>query len=175
MILSIFISIIIFILLIFSVIQLFNIIFRGYAPLFSTNKNFIKKILQKFDTNKKYNIYELGCGFAKFLFIAEKKFLNSKYIGIEYSFLPYLLTKIKIKLTKSKIKIIQANFLKIDLKDADIIYLYLIPDIMQKLGKKIKNECKPGTIIISHRFSIPEIKLEKILNFNNNKFYFYKV
>lgn len=175
MILTIPVLIIVFILLVFSVVQFFNIIFRGYAPLFSTNKNFIKKILEKVDKNQNYNIYELGCGFAKFLFLAERIFPNSKYIGVEYSFLPYLLTKIKIKLSKSKIKIINENFLKTDLKDADIIYLYLIPDVMQKLSKKLKNECKNNTLIISFRFSVPNIKLEKMINFGNNKFYFYKI
>ncbi|HNV96759.1 MAG TPA: hypothetical protein PKL13_00370 [bacterium] len=175
MILTIPILIIVFILLVFSVIQFFNILFRGYAPLFSTNKIFIKKILGEIEKNQIYNIYELGCGFAKFLIMAEKILPNSKYIGIEYSFLPYLLTKIKLKLIKSKIKIVCENFLKTNLQDADIIYCYLIPDVMEKLSQKLKNECKINTLIISYRFSIPNIKLEKTINFRNSKFYFYKI
>ncbi|MDD4290316.1 MAG: hypothetical protein PHH83_03530 [Patescibacteria group bacterium] len=174
MILSILILIIAFILLIIAVIQFFNIIFRGYAPLFSTNKVFIKKILEEIDKNQNYNIYELGCGFAKFLIMAEKTLPNSKYVGIEYSFLPYMLTKIKLKLIKSKIKIVCENFLKTNLQDAHIIYCYLIPDVMEKLSQKLKNECS-NTLIVSYRFSIPNIKLDKTINFGNNKFYFYKI
>ena len=148
MILNIFTILILFILIVFSTIQFFNILFRGYAPLISTNKNFIKKILEQNPIAKNSNVYELGCGFAWFLSEAEKKFKDAKYIGVEYSFLVCLLAKIRLLIIKSKIKIIKQNFLKIDLSDADMIYCYLIPDIMKKLSGKIQNECKPGTIII---------------------------
>jgi tRNA G46 methylase TrmB len=36
-------------------------------------------------------VYELGCGRAGFLRALEEKFPQAKYIGVEYSFWPYLL------------------------------------------------------------------------------------
>ena len=56
MILNIFTILILFILIVFSTIQFFNILFRGYAPLISTNKNFIKKILEQNPIAKNFTI-----------------------------------------------------------------------------------------------------------------------
>ena len=163
------------VLLIFASTQFFNILFLGYAPLFSTKKRNIKKILEQITITNNANIYELGCGFAWFLTIAEKKFPYAKYVGIEYSFLPYMFSKIRLKILGSNIKLIKQNFLKTNLSDADIIYCYLIPDMMERLSKKIKNECRPGTKIISHRFIFPGITLEETINFGIDKFYFQKL
>ncbi len=164
------------VLMVFSTIQLFNIVFRGYAPFFSSNKKFMKKILEEeIEINKNYNIYELGCGFAWFLSLAEKQFKNVNYIGIEYSFLPYLLSKIRLKIIKSKIKIIKQNLFQTNLSNANLIYCYLLPNMMQKLAMKLKKECKCGTIIISYRFLMPNVDLYKKISFKKNHFYFYKL
>lgn len=175
MILASILSFIILILLVFISIQFFNVLFCGYAPFLSTKKNLIKQILKNIYLEKNSHIYELGCGFAWFLSSAEKQFPDSYYTGIEYSFLPYLLAKIRLVFTKSKIKIINKNFLKINLSSADLIYCYLIPSTMNRLSAKIQNECKLGTIVISHKFPLPNLVLYKSLKIENNNFYFYKV
>ena len=110
-----------------------------------------------------------------FLKEAEKKFPDSELYGIEYSFLPYLLSKIQLSLAKSKIKIKKENIFKTDLHEADIIYCYLNIKTMAELEKKFTTECKPGTQIISNVFQLPNQTAEKVLEDNGNKVYFYKI
>jgi hypothetical protein len=44
-----------------------------------------------------------------------------------------------------------------------------IPDIMPKLAKKLKNECKKGTKIISHTFKIKDLQTKKIYKKDKSK------
>lgn len=167
--------IIIFIIIYLLFLDLINILFRGYPPFISTNRKVLQKIVDELEITDEKNIYELGCGSAWFLEMAEKKNKNANFFGIEYSLFPYIFSKIRLKLIKSNIKIIRKNIFDVDLSKADIIYTYFMHGIMSKLGEKIKKECSSNTIIISHQFEIPNLKLIKTMSFKNRNFYFYKI
>ena len=44
---------------------------------------------------------------------------------------------------------------KVDLSDTDVIAVYGLHPIMDKLGRKIEDEATSGTIVVSNVFSIP--------------------
>jgi hypothetical protein len=49
----------------------------------------------------------------------------------------------------------KANVLKTDLRDADAVFMFLLPDkIKEKLVEKIERELKPGARVISYTFEI---------------------
>ena len=168
-------EIILIILAIFLSIQFFNILFRSYAPFISTNKKIIEKILLEIKLNDNNKVIELGCGKAGFLRALAKKFPNTKLIGIEYSFLPWIIAKIQSNLGKHNIKIIRENIFKTNISQADLIYCYLNIKMMKDLENKFKKECKKGTQIISYLFKLPNLKPSKIIENNHNKIYFYTI
>ena len=63
--------------------------------------------------------------------------------------------------------LIFANFLRRDLRDADLIVCYLFPGGMEKLKPKLEAELNPGTIVISNTFAISEWKAMQILHAND--------
>ena len=48
------------------------------------------------------------------------------------------------------------NSFTADLRDADIIFLYLFPKEMDKLAKKFDEELRPATRIVSHSFTFKD-------------------
>jgi hypothetical protein len=56
-----------------------------------------------------------------------------------------------------------------DLKDATVVTLYLLPDINLKLRPKLFRELKPGTRIVSHDFDMGEWKSEKTVKVNADR------
>ena len=50
-----------------------------------------------------------------------------------------------------------------NLGNADIVFCYLFPDIMPRLGRKLKAELRPRSRVISCNFPIPEWIPEKVL------------
>ncbi len=164
--------------LIFLITQFFNIIFRGYAPFISTSKKVINKIFSGLEPDKNFagKIYELGCGRAGFLKACARPYPKAKLIGIEYSLFPYVIAKIQQALGKNNIEIIKQNVFKTDLRPADIIYCYLNQKMMTRLEGKFKQECRPGTQIISYAFSLPNLKPKKSVKLTTGlNIYFYKI
>ncbi len=158
-------------------VQFFNIIFRGFAPFISSRPKVIKKILNEIDFNhSKLKVYELGCGKAGFLRALEEKKPGWKFVGVENSFLPWLIAKIQTSLNHSKIKILKKNLFHVNLADADLIYCYLNIEMMKKLEEKFKKECKSGARIISYSFAMPNLEPEKVVRMENgDKIYFYVI
>ncbi len=168
-----------FLLLIFFAIfystQFYNILFRGFAPYINTNQQTINTIISEINIIDQATVYELGCGNAGFLQLLSKKYPQTKLIGFEYAWLPWLIANTQIKLRGIKnIQILHKNFFMFDLKKANVIYCYLNPASMQKLKEKFLAECPSHTQIISNQFPIPGWTPKKIINNNKNKIYFYQ-
>jgi len=170
-----FLSFVLFFILLFLATQFFNILFRGYAPFISTHRRILDKALAEIKLKTNDHVFELGSGDAGFLRAVEEKYPEAKFTGIEYSFLPYLITRFQLALKKSKIKIKKKNFFKVSLEDADLIYCYLNVSMMKKLGKKFQTECKKGTKIISLNFPLPDIEEKKLIHVDKNRLFFYEI
>ncbi|QQG52764.1 MAG: hypothetical protein HY931_00835 [Candidatus Falkowbacteria bacterium] len=160
---------------VFFVSQFYNVFFKGYAPFISTDRETIKTILAASSISTPFIVYELGCGRARFLRIAEKIFPGLRLIGVENLASLYYLNWLRLKLSFSKIQLWKKDFLALNLQDADLIYCYLNNDTMKKLGDKFSKECRGGTQIVSRSFPIPQFIPEKVLNVKNKKIYFYKI
>jgi len=115
-------------------------------------------------------LLDLGCGNAKSLIMASKKF-GVKGVGVEIS--PYCYLKSKWNVLASgeskNIKIILGDLAKAkkDIKKADIIYLYLLNQVLEKiepmLFKTIKNDCR----VVSLAFKFKDKKPEQISSTKN--------
>lgn len=160
---------------IFFTAQFFNIIFKGYAPFITTDQKTIKLIMSELQVNGRPIIYELGCGRARFLRMAEKKIFQAKLIGIEDLMTIYFINKIRLKLIGSRINLLKADFFKINLQEADIMYCYLNNNTMKSLGIKFLQECKKGTQIVSRSFPIPQLTPKKIIRIKHKNIYFYVI
>lgn len=98
-------------------------------------------------------VYELGSGDAGFLVIAAKEY-KAKCVGVEIDPLRVLISKVKINFLglAEKIKIIKKNFFEVNLSDATVVFVYLVPKALERLRPKLLKELKPGTRIISFRY-----------------------
>jgi len=163
------IGLIMLVLVYFTAMQFFNILFRGYAPFISTEQEVIDKIVAEINIKPEANVYELGCGMAGFLESMRKKFPNAKLTGVEYSFLPYLMAQIQASLKGTNIKIIKKNLYKTDVTDVDLIYCYLNIEMMEDLRKKLKFECKRHAIIVSYKFTLPGHTPIRVMEFQDRK------
>jgi len=175
MILIFIISLFLLIYFIFFISQFVNIIFKGNAPFISTDSETIEIILHGLKLKKQPIVYELGCGRARFLKICEKYFPDASLVGIENLASLYFINKLTLKLQGSKINLLNKDFFAVRLENADLIYCYLNNATMFKLGEKFRNECQAGTLIISRRFPIPQLKPEKMIIIKNKKIFFYKI
>ena len=152
--------------LIFLILQLLFAVFFFYlciafiigAP-FVPSTNRVSDIMIRFaDIKKGTVVYDLGSGNGKLLFLSAKKGGMAK--GLEIN--PYLVLLSNIRSFfspfRDNVHTYWKNFWNVNLSEADVIFIYLLPWKMKKLEEKLLRECKKGTLIVSNSFIFPHLK-----------------
>jgi cyclopropane fatty-acyl-phospholipid synthase-like methyltransferase len=100
-------------------------------------------------------VYDLGSGDGTALITAAKEF-GASGVGIEIDPLRYWTSKVRIQRNglSKRIKVIKQNFFKQNIKEADVVFVYLVPKALEKLLPKFKKELKKGTRIVSYVYEI---------------------
>lgn len=107
-------------------------------------------------------LVDIGCGDDRVLRAARKRY-GVRALGFEVNPMAYLIARVR-SLGIEGIQIGWRNFWKVDLGNANVVFCYLFPDVMERLAKKLEAELRPGTLVISCNFSIPGWKPLEILS-----------
>lgn len=133
-------------------LSLFNSI-KYIVPQVSTFKSDFKILeewLKRYDLKWK-KIIDLWSWIWKAIRFFEKKF-KMKATWYEIDLSNTLIAKVLNKIFSSKSKVIKWNYFKADLYKFDYIYVYLFPELMEKVEEKIWKDAKKGTIIFVNAF-----------------------
>ncbi len=138
----------------------------GGALFTVTHPSKIERILQTVPMRPGQVVYDLGCGDGRFLVAAYQRY-RVRAIGYEINPWAYVLARILIWLKQPPVAVHYKDFWKADLKDADVIFCYLFPDVMDKLRAKLSRELRVGTRVISCNFSVPGWKSDEVVRANH--------
>lgn len=128
------------------------------VPPVSTGKKYFERIFQQVRITPQTAIYDLGCGSGEFL-LAASKFRPKKCVGYELSLMPYLAAQFKaLFLSQGGMQVNFRDFFKINIRDADIVYIYLVPPLLGRVAQKLKHELKPGAVALVKGQELPDLK-----------------
>jgi predicted RNA methylase len=144
-----------------------------WAPWWRTNRKVARTMCKLAKISKKDIVYDLGCGDGEALEVAAREF-GASGVGIEIDLLRYLFSKIRFRLNgfDKKVSIIKKNFYDVNISKASIIFVYLVPRVLNKLKPKFLKELKMGSLIVSFRY---KIDLPLISEDNENEIYLYRI
>ena len=137
----------------------------GGALYVSTPRVRIAAFLDAVPMNSAQLLVDLGCGDGRVLRTVRKRY-GVQAVGFEINPLAYLKARVAC-LGISGVEIRFQNFWKADITKADIVFCYLFPDVMKALSTKLKRELKPGAMIASCNFALPDLTPEQVLRPGN--------
>jgi LEA14-like dessication related protein len=130
-----------------------------------TPHDIVDKMLRLAKVTKEDVVYDLGCGDGRIPVTAAKKY-GCQAVG--YDLDPARVKESLDNAKKNKVEhlvtIEQKDIFTIDLSEASVITLYLLPDMNRKLIPQLE-KLKPGSRIVAHNFGIPGIKPDKVARF----------
>lgn len=141
-----------------------SIIWPPGAPWVPAPKEKVEKMLKMLKLKPGETLYDLGSGDGRILIWATQRYCT-RGVGVEIDPLRAIYSRavIKIKGLSPKIEIIRQNILEADLSKADVVTLFLLPKIIEKLKVKLVKELKPGARIACYRYplNLPEAKRDE--------------
>jgi len=120
------------------------------APWVPTSRELVSKILSMSELKPTELLYDLGSGDGRIVVAAAKDF-GARSVGIEIDPFRVLYSRLKIfQLRLKNAKIVRSNFFDVDLRDADVVVLFLLQDTNDKLQRKLERELsKPNCRVVS--------------------------
>ena len=114
-------------------------------------------------------VYDLGCGDGRIVVAAAKKY-GCKAVGFDID--PKRVQESRDNVRQNNVQhlvtIQQKDIFTLDLSEADVITLYLLPKLNVKLIPQL-DKLKPGSRIVSHSFDIKGVKPEQIVRVKSGK------
>ena len=140
-----------------------------------SNQDEIETILKKINPGKNKLFLDLGSGDGR---VVRTAVIKHEVRGVGYEIHPLLVWYSKWRWRKVKnLDFKRQSMWEADLSPADYIYCYLSPRAMKKLAKKIQEECKKGTVMVSKAFEIKswDMHLSEKFQINGRNFFVYKM
>jgi ribosomal protein L11 methylase PrmA len=123
----------------------------------------IRRILRFAEVRPGETVCDLGCGEGRVLIAAAKEF-SARAIGVEIDPLKIVLARLlsKINGVDDRVNVVRGNLFDFDPGSADVLYLYLTHQAMDKLFPEILKKLKPSVRIVSYRFCLRGMTPEKV-------------
>jgi ribosomal protein L11 methylase PrmA len=134
-----------------------------------TAYDLISKMLQMAQPRKSDIVYDLGCGDGRILVLAAQKYGCR---GVGYDIDPVRIQDSKENAARNHVEklvtILQEDIFTVDLSKADVIPLYLLPDMNRRLLPQL-DKMKPGSRIVCHNYDLDEIVSDKVITVISNE------
>ena len=129
----------------------------------------VSRMLKLAALKKEDVVYDLGCGDGRMVVLAAKKYGCR---GIGYEIDPERVAAAQENVRKNGVgdlvKIIQEDLFTIDLSNAGVLSLYLLPDINEKLLPQFE-KLRPGCRLVFHDYGLEGIEADQVIRVTSNE------
>lgn len=132
-----------------------------------TPQDVVAKMLEMAGVQKQDVVYDLGSGDGRIVIAAAKTY-GAKAIGVELDrhLVEQSQDNIKQAALSELVRIEYSDIFKQDLSQADVVALYLPPNLMDRLLPQLE-KLRPGARIVSHFFKFTDIAPDKSMRFDS--------
>ena len=128
---------------------------RSLAPYVVSPQHVVDLMLEMADLKPGETLYDLGSGEGRIVIMAARKF-KAKAVGVELEAGLCKIASARVKAfgLEDSVRIIHGNLLKVDLRPADVVTIYLLTASNELLRPNLERDLKPGARVVSHDFEI---------------------
>ncbi len=127
----------------------------------ATPRKVVDAMLELAGVGEKDVVYDLGCGDGRIVITAVSKFNAKRGVGVDLDAERVRESKENAKKAKvaDRVEFREEDVLKLrDLGDASVVMLYLGDEVNERLRPILKKTLKPGSRVVSHRFTMGDWK-----------------
>ncbi|MDK1028166.1 MAG: class I SAM-dependent methyltransferase [Anaerolineae bacterium] len=133
------------------------------VPWVPTRDKRIRKALQIAKLKPGETLYDLGAGDGRVLILAAREF-GATAVGVEVGPIQCLVGWLRIWFggSRQKVRLRCGNFYKANIREADVVFIYLTSAQISRLQDKLAEEMRPGARIVSIAADFPNWKPNEV-------------
>lgn len=134
------------------------------VPFYLTNRTTWRALAELLADKKSGAFVDIGSGIGGALFYLATQRPDLRFTGIESAPLPFGVAWVRLKLLRTpNVELVYGDFWQSDLSLYDVAYAFLSPAPMPNLYTKARAEMKPGSLLISNSFTVPDNPADETL------------
>jgi SAM-dependent methyltransferase len=146
------------------------------VPYVPTPNEVVEEMLKLAGVKANDVVYDLGCGDGRIVITAAQKY-GARGVGVDID--PERIKEAnenaKSAGVTTKTRFVERNLFDMDLKEASVVTLYLLPDFNLRLRPKLLRELKVGSRIVSHSFDMGDWEPDKKIQLDYRTVYLWTV
>jgi cyclopropane fatty-acyl-phospholipid synthase-like methyltransferase len=150
------------------------------APYVPSPQSVVDRMLELADLKAGETVYDLGCGDGRILITAAREY-RAKAVGVELS--DDLVKQDREQVRKlgldNRVSVIQGDLMKADLRAADVVTVYLLTEVNDRLKPLFEKSLHRGARVVSHDFKIrgwkPDREDDVMVSGRAHKIYVYVI
>ena len=150
--------------------------YPGDVPYVPTPPDVVEAMLKLGSIAKGDIVYDLGCGDGRIVIMAAQKYGAR---GTGYDINPERIREAEENARKANVteqaKFAVKNLFEADFYDANLVTLYLLPDVNLRLRPRLLRQLKVGTRVVSHSFTMGDWEPDKKVEIGYRTIYLWTV
>ena len=137
------------------------------GPYVPTPQHVVERMLKMAAVSEKDFIVDLGSGDGRIVITAAKEF-GARGFGVDISeqLVDMATAAAHRERVADRVRFIRQDAFKTDIREASVLTLYLLPEILLDLRPKILTELKPGSRVVSHDYNLGEWESDQAVVFD---------
>jgi SAM-dependent methyltransferase len=138
------------------------------APFIPLSQEALEYVTKQLVIKEDDVVYDLGCGDGRIIFALARHHTLGRFIGIERNTFVYYLARLRQKLFLQKAEQTRVRIIRTDIRDEIIsdathVITYLLPDVLDMILPKLKQELTKGTLLYSVDFMFSNKEPKEII------------
>lgn len=146
------------------------------VPYKSTRRDVVALMLEMGEVKAGDTVIDLGTGDGRILIAAAKE-RGARGLGVDLD--PVLIAKARDAAEDAgvvgRVRFEAADLFKTDLSSADVVTMYLLPEVNLRLRPQLFAQLKPGTRVVSHAFDMGDWKPEAKRRVGGSTVYMWRI
>jgi len=130
--------------------------FRTQVPYYPSGRRVWAAVAELLAPDRPLAIADVGSGLGGLVLHLSKVRPDCAVTGIELAPLPWLVSRVRAARAPGHHKFVRADYHGFDFGSFDVVFAYLSPAVMPALWHKARAEMRPGSMLLSYEFVIPD-------------------
>jgi len=135
------------------------------VPYVPTPMHVARKMLELAGVGPDDVVYDLGSGDGRIPILAVEEFGAKKAVGVEIrnDLVQIAREEVSKRGLEGRVEIVRGDVLEVPVHEATVVTMFLLPDLMEMLRRKLERELKPGARVVSHEYPMAKWRPKKVV------------
>ncbi|MDA8260550.1 MAG: class I SAM-dependent methyltransferase [Betaproteobacteria bacterium] len=138
--------------------------FRTRVPLYLSDRKAWRALTSLLPEASEFRFVDLGSGLGGVPFYLEPRFPQGRLFGTEIAPGPWLVSRVRAWLKRSRVKFMRCDYARLNLADFDVVFAFLSPVAMPGLWQQAQAQMRSGSLFVSLSFAVNARQPDHVMN-----------